>query len=115
MITNSAQHYPASIYNPPSTLANSTPLPGTISGNNLPPQAPPSGNGPALNLRAGGYELSVGGAAGSGLYRASGNNAGEIGASFQIDTLRDGAKSFFDNLRGRVEETVQRVGTPRSD
>ncbi len=107
MITNSAQHYPTSVYNPPPTLA--APASATTST----PVTP--ANVPALNLRAGGYELSVGGAAGSGLYRASGNNAGEIGASFQIEGLRDGAKNFFGNLRGRVEETVQRVGTPRSD
>ncbi len=118
LITNAAQHYPASVYNPPGNLASTgtavvpLPPPGSSSSANT---AAATANAPALNFRAGGYELSVGGAAGSGLYRASGNNAGEIGASFQIDGLRDGAKSFFGNLRGKVEETVQRVGTPRAE
>jgi hypothetical protein len=44
--------------------------------------------------------LSVGGVAGSGLYRASGAPGG-IAASVQLDGLRDGAKSFFGNLRDR--------------
>lgn len=107
MMANVAQHYPESVYQsatpaPPSTTASPAPNGGA------------TGPGPAINLRAGGYELNVGGQAGSGLYRA-GNGSGEIGASFQIDGLRDGARNFFGNLRGRVEETVQRVGTPRSD
>jgi hypothetical protein len=112
MLGNAAEHYPPSVYGPPPSLgapAGNTSLSSVATG----PVAP-SANAPAINLRAGGYELSVGGAAGSGLYRASGTNTGGIAASVQLDGLRDGAKSFFGSLRDRVETTVQRVGTPRN-
>lgn len=127
MMSESAVHYPPSVYAAP-TGVTSMNQPGgkpQLDFSQLPttPQqkqasqtqpSTPSGGG-GINLRAGGYELSVGGAAGSGLYRSSGPNANEMGASFQIDGLRDGARNFFGNLRERVGETVQRVGTPRAD
>lgn len=113
MLSNAAEHYPPSVYGPPLSLGASA---GNTSVSSLgnPASTPTTANAPAINLRAGGYELSVGGAAGSGLYRASGANTGGIAASVQLDGLRDGAKSFFGSLRDRVETTVQRVGTPRN-
>lgn len=121
MISDSALHYPPSVYQAPNGIASAPSLASGATETSTPiaePNAGPyngSNNNSGLNLRAGGYELSVGGAAGSGLYRASGNNANEVGASFQIDGLRDGARSFFGNLRERVGETVQRVGSPRAE
>ncbi|GHJ83888.1 hypothetical protein NliqN6_0290 [Naganishia liquefaciens] len=116
MLSNAAEHYPPSVYGPPASLGasggnTSVSSLGNTASASAPP--PPPTHAPALNLRAGGYELSVGGVAGSGLYRASGAPGG-IAASVQLDGLRDGAKSFFGNLRDRVETTVQRVGTPRN-
>ncbi|KAJ9120230.1 hypothetical protein QFC22_003130 [Naganishia vaughanmartiniae] len=115
MLSNVAEHYPPSVYGPPSSIASST---GAVTGGTATPTVgnPASTivDAPAINLRAGGYELSVGGAAGSGLYRASGVNPGGIAASVQLDGLRDGARNFFGSLRDRVETTVQRVGTPRA-
>jgi vacuolar protein sorting-associated protein 45 len=106
MIESAAEHYPQTIYNPPPAMAPPT---STYTA----PPPPPSSNAPAINLRAGGYELNVGGAAGSGLYRASGS--GEIGASFQIpEGLRDGAGRLWGNVRQRVEERVSRAATPQS-
>lgn len=117
MMANAAVHYPPSVYQPSASnisggISQSATVPGTPSNAATTILATPSA-GPAINLRAGGYEFNLGGSAGSGLYRAAGTNSGEIGANFQIDGLRDGARSFFDNIRGKVEETVQRVGTPK--
>ena len=72
----------------------------------------------ASTSRAGGYELSVGGAAGSGLYRA---NPNEVGASFQVppqaqyvaEGIRDGAGRLWGNVRQRYEERVSRSATPQ--
>lgn len=114
MLSNAAEHYPPSVYGPPLSLGASSGANTSVSSlANATSATMPTANAPAINLRAGGYELSVGGAAGSGLYRASGPTGG-IAASVQLDGLRDGAKSFFGNLRDRVETTVQRVGTPRN-
>ena len=102
MVTACAEHYPTEIYGPP--LA-----------------APPAPIGQVqnsgLNLRAGGYEISVGGAAGSGLYRSS---QGDVGATFQLppgatqvaEGIRDGAGRLWGNVRQKVEERVSRTGTP---
>jgi vacuolar protein sorting-associated protein 45 len=119
MMGDSALHHSPSVYAAPSGVANAT----SLASNPYPtPQdaaasssASVPNNNSGINLRAGGYEISVGGAAGSGLYRASGINSNDIGASFQIDGLRDGARNFFGNLRERVGETVQRVGSPRAE
>jgi vacuolar protein sorting-associated protein 45 len=111
MIANAAEEFPPSIYGPLISTTTTT------------TSAPPSSSAtptPGLNLRAGGYELSVGGAAGSGLYRASGNN--EVGASFQIppqaqqvaEGIRDGAGRLWGNVMQRVEERVSRAGTPQA-
>ena len=119
MMSDSALHHSPSVYAAPSGVANAA----SLASNPYPTQesiatsssAPAPNNNSGINLRAGGYEISVGGAAGSGLYRASGANSNDIGASFQIDGLRDGARNFFGSLRERVGETVQRVGSPRGE
>ena len=78
----------------------------------------PVNNAPLVNLRAGGYELSVGGAGGSGLFRTG---TGDAGASFQVgqipqvaEGLRDGAGKLWGSVRQRVEERVSRSGTPQA-
>jgi hypothetical protein len=106
MIESCAENFPPSIYNPPAAAPGAPSLlPTTTS-------TPESG----LNLRAGGYELNVGGAAGSGLYRTT----QDTGASFQlpgqfapaVEGIRDGAGRLWGNVRQRVEERVSRSGTP---
>jgi vacuolar protein sorting-associated protein 45 len=120
MMSESALHHSPSVYGAPPGVANAASLTTGLAaaqqenptGQN---SAPTPNNNSGINLRAGGYELNVGGAAGSGLYRASGTNANDVGASFQIDGIRDGARNFFGSLRERVGETVQRVGSPRGE
>ncbi|ORX39703.1 putative vacuolar protein sorting protein of the Sec1p/Munc-18 family,VpsB [Kockovaella imperatae] len=109
MVEAAAEHFPPSIYGPP---INSSPVP--------PPPHATSSSAPqsGFNVRAGGYELSVGGAAGSGLYRA---NPNEVGASFQVppqaaqvaEGIRDGAGRLWDNVRQKYEERVSRSTTPQ--
>jgi vacuolar protein sorting-associated protein 45 len=102
MIESCAENFPPSIYDPPAAAVGALSLTPT----------PESG----LNLRAGGYELNVGGAAGSGLYRTT----QDTGASFQlpgqfapaVEGIRDGAGRLWGNVRQRVEERVSRSGTP---
>ena len=120
MMSDSALHHSPSVYGAPPGVANAASLTtGLAAAQQETPAGTASGPAPnnnsGINLRAGGYELSVGGAAGSGLYRASGTNPNDVGASFQIDGIRDGARNFFGNLRERVGETVQRVGSPRGE
>ena len=109
MVESAAENFDPSIYGP---LITSAPPTSTSTSTPAPPV-----NGPSINLRAGGYELSVGGAGGSGLYRTG---TGEAGASFQIgqmpqvaEGLRDGAGRLWGNVRQRVEERVSRTGTPQ--
>ena len=102
MIESCAENFPPSIYDPPAAAVGAPSLTPT----------PESG----LNFRAGGYELNVGGAAGSGLYRTT----QDTGASFQlpgqlapaVEGIRDGAGRLWGNVRQRVEERVSRSGTP---
>jgi vacuolar protein sorting-associated protein 45 len=126
MMSESALHHSPSVYGAPQGVANASSLSNGLAAaqqessvgytdTNTQGIASVPNNNSGLNLRAGGYELSVGGAGGSGLYRASGTNSNDVGASFQIDGLRDGARNFFGNLRERVGETVQRVGSPRGE
>ncbi|KAK6902765.1 hypothetical protein I203_108024 [Kwoniella mangroviensis CBS 8507] len=125
MVEACALNYPESIYAPPlgqqssTLLSNSnTPIPSStpIPSNNS------NGNGPSINLRAGGYELSVGGVAGSGLYRT--NESAGANAQFDIPKnfdavagvaggIRDGAGRLWGNVRQRVEERVSRGNTPQ--
>jgi len=107
MMAKAAETYPESIYAPPPSL------PG---GTSLHPSPAPSGSvQPALALRAGGYELSVGGAAGAGLYRA-GNNDMSLqlpGGIAQVgEGIRDGAGRLWGNVKQRMEERASRSGTP---
>jgi vacuolar protein sorting-associated protein 45 len=105
MIESCAENFPPSIYNPPAAAVGAP---------SLQPSTAPAGES-GLNLRAGGYELNVGGAAGSGLYRTQ-----DTGASFQlpgqfapaVEGIRDGAGRLWGNVRQRVEERVSRSGTP---
>ena len=120
MVETCAENFSPTIYNPPLGVAAS----GSTASLGLAAPAPSpapvqAGNGgaPAINLRAGGYELNVGGAGGSGLYRSSQN---DVGASFQIgqipqvaEGLRDGAGRLWGNVRQKVEERVSRSGTPQ--
>ena len=108
MVTSCAEHFPTDIYGPPiASAAPSAPSPTT---------SQPNGSG--ISLRAGGYELSVGGTAGSGLYRST---QGDVAASFQLppgatqvaEGIRDGAGRLWGNVRQKVEERVSRTGTPQ--
>ena len=108
MVEAAAEHFEPTIYGPPITTAplNTTATPA------------PAASGSLVNLRAGGYELSVGGSGGSGLFRTG---TGEAGASFQVgqipqvaEGLRDGAGKLWGNVRQRVEERVSRTGTPQA-
>ncbi|WVW83283.1 hypothetical protein I302_105302 [Kwoniella bestiolae CBS 10118] len=123
MVESCAIHYPDSIYAPPTGQQSST----LLSNSNTPiPSSTPvpttTTNGPSINLRAGGYELSVGGVAGSGLYRtnqdAGANAQFELPKNFDAVTnvaggIRDGAGRLWGNVRQRVEERVSRGNTPQ--
>lgn len=73
MLSASAAGFPPSIYSPPSDVGST---------------------GTSINLQVGNLSLNVGGVAGSGVYRTSGE-----GASLQAEGIRDGVK----NLMGRVK------------
>jgi vacuolar protein sorting-associated protein 45 len=62
-----------------------------------------SGSAPTLNVQLGGLNLSVGGAAGTGIYRSAGDGVG-----LQADGLRDGMKNLF----GKVKQGVESIGLP---
>lgn len=81
MINSAAANFPASVYEPPPESAS---------------------NAPALNLNLGGVNVSLGGPAGSGVYRTS----GESTPSIQADGIRDGLRSLF----GKVQQGVDRIG-----
>lgn len=81
MIRSAAANFPASVYEPP---------PGT------------SNTMPSLNLNLGGVNVSLGGPAGTGVYRTSGE-----GVSLQTDGIKDGVK----NLLGRVKQGVDRIAS----
>ncbi|KIR58592.1 hypothetical protein I314_05431 [Cryptococcus bacillisporus CA1873] len=110
MVEAAAEHFPQDIWQPPAGLSAAT---STVPSASVTPAPSTSG----VSLRAGGYELSVGGTAGSGLYRS---NPGEVGASFEIPKIdqvaggiRDGAGRLWGNVKQRVEERVSRGGTPQ--
>ncbi|WVQ98586.1 hypothetical protein IAU59_005715 [Kwoniella sp. CBS 9459] len=132
MVEQAAEHFPQSIYAPPpnappsSLLSSATNSPNPFS-TATPLSSVPAGpsNGPSLNLRAGGYELSVGGVAGSGLYRANPNEGMGVnvsGGNFELPKIesvvgvaggiRDGAGRLWGNVRQKVEERVSRGSTP---
>lgn len=80
MVRSAATAFPASVYEPPPESAS---------------------NAPALNLNLGSVNVSLGGPAGAGLYRTSGEGAG-----VQADGIRDGVR----NLLGKVKQGVDRIG-----
>ncbi|TFY83867.1 hypothetical protein EWM64_g143 [Hericium alpestre] len=80
MISSAAAGFPPSVYEPPPESAS---------------------NGPALNLNLGGVNVSLGGPAGTGMYRTSGEQTG-----IQADGLRDGVRNLF----GKVKQGVDRIG-----
>lgn len=61
------------------------------------------GSGPSLNVQLGNLNLSVGGAAGTGIYRGTGEGVG-----LQTDGIRDGVKNLF----GKVKQGVESIGLP---
>ncbi|TFY69920.1 hypothetical protein EVJ58_g126 [Rhodofomes roseus] len=77
MIRSAAVNFSASVYEPP---------PGS------------SSTMPALNLNLGGVNVSLGGPAGTGVYRTSGE-----GVSLQADGIKDGVKNLF----GKTTEDVK--------
>lgn len=118
MVEAAAEHFPQSIYAPPPGVGASLSLsstPALPSSSSTPaPTTGASAGGiapPAINLRAGGYELSVGGTGGSGLYRTGPGEAG-ASASLNLDGLKDGAGRLWGNVRQWGEERVSRTGTP---
>jgi hypothetical protein len=80
MIESAASNFPAAVYEPPPESAS---------------------NAPALNVNLGGVSLSLGGPAGTGVYRTSGESSG-----IQTDGIRDGVRS----LLGKVKQGVDRIG-----
>jgi vacuolar protein sorting-associated protein 45 len=112
MVESAAEHFPTDIYSPPSSVGGTS---TSLSNSTSSTPAPAPGT-PGLNLRAGGYELSVGGNAGSGLYRTQEEAGASVnigaGASSVAEGLRDGAGRLWGSVRARVEERVSRTGTP---
>jgi len=81
MMRSAAVNFPATVYDPPPESAS---------------------NAPALNLNLGGVNVSLGGPAGTGVYRTSGEGVG-----VQADGIRDGVM----NLLGKVKHGVDRIAT----
>lgn len=82
MIRSAALNFPPSVYDPPPESAS---------------------NAPVLNLNLGGVNVSLGGPAGTGVYRTSNEGVG-----VQADGIRDGVM----NLLGKVKQGVDRMGIP---
>ncbi|KIM89158.1 hypothetical protein PILCRDRAFT_2438 [Piloderma croceum F 1598] len=80
MVRSAATLFPASVYEPPPESASTA---------------------PALNLNLGGVNVSLGGPAGTGMYRTSGDEFG-----VQTDGIRDGVRSLI----GKVKQGVDRIG-----
>jgi vacuolar protein sorting-associated protein 45 len=83
MLASSAAQFPPSIYEAPPEAAASTAM-------------------PSLNLNLGGVNVSLGGPAGTGVYRTSGEAIG-----VQADGIRDGVRNLF----GKVKQGVDRIGS----
>jgi vacuolar protein sorting-associated protein 45 len=80
MMDLAAASFPAEVYEPPPESAS---------------------NAPALNVNLGGVSLSLGGPAGAGVYRTSGESSG-----LQADGIRGGVRSFL----GKVKQGVDKIG-----
>lgn len=81
MVRSAASSFPTSVFEPP-------------------PEAP--SNAPSLNITVGNMNVSLGGPAGTGVYRTSGKG----GANIQAEGIRDGVRNLF----GKVREGVDRFG-----
>ena len=79
MMKAAALNFPATVYDPPPESATTAPI---------------------LNLNLGGVNVSLGGPAGTGVYRTSGDGVG-----VQADGIRDGVM----NLLGKVKQGVDRI------
>lgn len=82
MIRSAAVSFPSTVYDPP-------------------PEAPVAA--PSLNLQLGNVNVSLGGPAGTGVYRT-----GSRGANAQVDGLRDGVRNFMGKFKEGVESFTQR-------
>lgn len=82
MIRTAAASFPASVFDPPPEGANTM---------------------PSLNLNLGGVNVSLGGPAGTGVYRSAEGS----GVNLQADGIRDGVK----NLLGKVRQGVDRIAS----
>ncbi|KAF4617671.1 hypothetical protein D9613_005878 [Agrocybe pediades] len=82
MLRSAAANFPPSVYDPPPESAT---------------------NAPILNLNLGGVNVSLGGPAGTGVYRSSSEGVG-----VQADGIRDGVM----NLLGKVKQGVDRIAIP---
>ncbi|KZW00541.1 Sec1-like protein [Exidia glandulosa HHB12029] len=84
MLDDAAGQFPSSVYQPPrETNAN---------------------GGTGLSVQLGGINVTVGGAAGTGVYRSPEGAQPAV----QVDGIRDGMR----NLLGRVKQGVDRIGLP---
>lgn len=83
MLRSAAANFSPSVYDPPPESASTAPI---------------------LNLNLGGVNVSLGGPAGTGLYRTNGE-----GVSVQTDGIRDGVM----NLLGKVKQGVDRISIPQ--
>lgn len=80
MIRAAAEKFPVSVYEPPPESATTA---------------------PSLNLNLGGVNVSLGGSAGTGVYRTSSDNVG-----VQAEGIKDGVRNFI----GRVKQGVDKIG-----
>ena len=82
MLRSAAANFPPSVYDPPPESASTAPI---------------------LNLNLGGVNVSLGGPAGTGVYRTNGEGVG-----VQADGIRDGVMNLF----GKVKQGVDRIAIP---
>jgi vacuolar protein sorting-associated protein 45 len=82
MLRLAAANFSSSVYDPPPESASTAPI---------------------LNLNLGGVNVSLGGAAGTGVYRTNGE-----GVNVQADGIRDGVMNLF----GKVKQGVDRIAIP---
>jgi vacuolar protein sorting-associated protein 45 len=83
MLSSAATQFPSSIYDPPSEAAGNASM-------------------PSLNLNLAGVNVSLGGPAGTGVYRTSSEVIG-----VQADGIRDGVRNLF----GKVRQGVDRINS----
>jgi vacuolar protein sorting-associated protein 45 len=81
MLASATTQFPTSVYEPPPEAAAAA---------------------PSLNLNLGGVNVSLGGSAGTGVYRTSGEAIG-----VQADSIRDGVRNLF----GKARQGIDRVAS----